>query len=296
MGTSLPVAAQNGGLRGRVVDPDGEPLAGVAVTLSFLGGVNRAVSFQSDEQGNFVRMGVRLGEYRLELGREGFAPHEETVRIRPGAPTRVGEITLNPRAPAPGAATAPPPGSANLLAGQEALANGDYEAAVAAFRAEAMERADSSEAHRLLGIALRFLGRADEARIALERATELDPASALAWTAVADLEAGLQRWAATVAALETALGLDPESRDLLFRLGGALLNAGEFDRAAEVLGALPDDAEAQYQLGMIALNRGRNEEAVAHLERVLELDPEGPAAELARRMLAALRPHYRGPQ
>ena len=271
-----------------MVDPEGNPLAGVEVTLSFLGGVNRTVSVESDEQGNFVRMGVRLGEYRLDLRREGFAPHEETVRIRPGAPTRVGEIALKPLAPAPGPAA--PVGSANLAAGQEALANEDYEGAAAAFRTETADRPESSEAHRLLGVALRLLGRTDEARAALERATELDPASALAWTAVADLEAGLQDWAATVAALDTARGLDPDSRDLILRLGGALMNAGNLDRAAAVLGEVPDDAGAQYQLGMIALNRGRNEEAIAHLERVLELDPDGPNAELARGILAALRP------
>lgn len=284
----LAAAAQNGGLRGRVVDPEGNPLAGVEVTLSFLGGVNRTVSVESDEQGNFVRMGVRLGEYRLDLRQEGFAPHEETVRIRPGAPTRVGEIILRPLAPAPGPAA--PAGSANLLAGQEALANEDYEAAAAAFGMETEERPDSSEAQRLLGVALRLLGRTDEARAALERATELDPASALAWTAVADLEAGLQNWAATVAALDTARELDPDSPDLVLRLGGALMNAGNLDRAATVLGEVADDAGAQYQLGMIALNRGRNEEAIAHLERVLELDPDGPNAELARGILTALRP------
>ena len=270
-----------------MVDPDGDPLAGVEVTLSFLGGVNRTVSVASDEEGNFVRMGVRLGEYRLDLRRDGYEPYEETVRIRPGAPTRVGEITLRPLAPVPVAA---PAGSASLLAGQEALANENYEAAVAAFRTETGNRPDSSEAHRLLGVALRLLGRADEARTVLERATELDPASTLAWTAVADLEAGLQDWAATVAALDTARGLDPDSRDLILRLGGALMNAGNLDRAAAVLGEVPDDAGAQYQLGMIALNRGRNEEAIAHLERVLELDPDGPNAELARGILAALRP------
>ena len=282
------MSAQNGGIRGRVIDPAENPLAGVEVTLAFLGGVNRTVSLESDEQGNFVRMGVRLGEYRLELRREGFGAYEETVRIRPGAPTRVGDITLHPETPAPVALA--PVGSASLRAGQDALASEDYEAAAAALRAETVERPESAEAHRLLGIALRFLGRIDEARSALERATELDPASALAWTAVADLEAGLQSWAATVTALETAFGLDPDSRDLRFRLGGALMNAGDLDRAAEVLGELPDDAGAQYQLGMIALNRGRNEEAIAHLERVLELDPEGPNAELARGMLTALRP------
>ena len=270
-----------------MVDPGGDPLAGVEVTLSFLGGVNRTVSVESDEQGNFVRMGVRLGEYRLELRREGYEPHEETVRIRPGAPTRVGEIALIPLAPV---SVAAPVGSASLLAGQEALASADYEAAVAAFRTETADRPDSSEAHRLLGVALRLLGRTDEARTVLERATELDPASALAWTAVADLEAGLQDWAATVAALETARRFDPDAPDLVLRLGGALMNAGNLDRAAEVLSGAPDDAGARYQLGMIALNRGQNEEAILHLERVLELDPDGPNADLARGILTALRP------
>ena len=284
----LPVAAQNGGLRGRVVDPSGEPVAGARVTLSFLGGVNRTISVESDKQGNFVRMGIRLGEYRLELTREGFEPYEETVRIRPGPPTRIGEIALRPLVPAP-AATAPT-GSASLRDGQEALQAEDYEAAAAAFAAETAERPESSEAHRLLGVALRLAGRGDEARAALERAAELDPGSAAAWTALADLEAGVQAWAATVAALETALELDAASRDLRFRLGGALMNAGKFDRAAEVLAALPDDAAAHYQLGMIALNRGENEEAIAHLERVLALDPEGPTAAQARNILTALRP------
>ena len=269
------------------MDPDGNPLAGVEVTLSFLGGVNRSFSVESDEQGNFVRMGVRLGEYRLDLRRDGYAPHEETVRIRPGAPTRIGEIVLNPLAAVP---VATPVGSASLLAGQEALASEDYEAAVAAFRTETANRPNSSEAHRLLGVALRLLGRPDEARDVLERATELDPASVLAWTAVADLEAGLQDWTATVGALETARGLDPDSQDLILRLGGALMNAGDLDRAAEVLLDAPDDAGAQYQLGMIALNRGRNEDAIVHLERVLELEPDGPNAELARGILTALRP------
>ncbi len=60
--------------------------------------------------------------------------------------------------------------------------------------------------------------------------------------------------------------------------------------AAEAFGELPDDPGAQAQLGMIALNRGQTDQAIAHLERVLELEPEGPNAELARSVLAALRP------
>ncbi len=281
-------AAQNGGLRGRVLDPAGDPVEGVEVTLSFLGGVNRTLTTESDGQGNFVRMGIRLGEYRLALRREGFRPHEEDIRIRPGAPTRVGEITLQPVAPVPVAAA--PTGSRNLQVGQQALAGGDYQAAAVAFRDETIERPESGDAHRLLGVALRLAGQTDEARSALERAVEASPDSAPAWTALADLEAGLGRWEETAAALETALGLDPESRDLRFRLGGALMNAGDLDGAAEAFDGLSDDAPAAYQLAMIALNRGRNEEAIAHLERVLELDPDGPDADRARGILTALRP------
>jgi len=283
----LPVAAQNGGLRGRVVDPSGDPLAGVQVTLSFLGGVNRTVSVDSDDRGNFVRMGIRLGEYRMELSREGYGIHEETVRIRPGAPTRVGEITLNPLAPV---VANPPSGSANIKAGQDALREENHQAAVDAFRAEIADRPESTEAHRLLGIALRLLGETDEARSTLERAIGFDPENALAWGALADLEAGRGNWPATVSALEAAIRLEPDARDFRFRVGGALMNGGDLNRAAEVFGALPGDAGARYQLGMIALNRGRNEEAISHLERVLELAPDTEDASRARGILEALRP------
>ena len=68
------------------------------------------------------------------------------------------------------------------------------------------------------------------------------------------------------------------------------MNAGELDRAAEAFAGIPDDAGAAYQLAMIELNRGRDEEAIAHLDRVLDLEPDGPEAELARGVLAALRP------
>lgn len=285
--------SQNGGLRGRVVDPAGAPVAAARVTLSFLGGVNRTVSFESDERGTFVRMGIRLGEYRLEVAKDGYRGHEETVRIRPGPPTRLGEIVLPPLRPAPGAPQSPA-GSAELRAGQASLASGDPEAAAAAFREEIALRPGSADSHRLLGVALTRLGQAEEARAALWRAVELSPDSRPAWTALADLEAGLGRWPETIAALEAALALDPGADDLRFRLGGALLNAGELARAetafTAVLEAEPGNAPAHYQLALIALNGGRNEEAVVHLERVLELAPEGPDAEPARGMLAVLRP------
>ncbi len=275
------------------MDPAGAPLAEVRITLSFLGGVNRTVSFESDERGTFVRMGIRLGEYRLEAARDGYRGHEETIRIRPGPPTRLGEIILSPLRPAPGAPEAPA-GSAELRAGRESLAAGDPEAAAAAFREEIAQRPGSADGHRLLGVALSRLGQGDEARAAFRRAVELAPDSRRAWTALADLEASLGRWPEMIAALESALDLDPAAGDLRFRLAGALLNAGDLARAetafTAVLEADPGNAAAHYRLALIALNGGRNEEAVVHLERVLELAPEGPDAEPARGMLAVLRP------
>lgn len=276
-----------------MVAPGGAPVAGARITLSFLGGVNRTVSFESDARGNFVRLGIRLGEYRLEVRKEGYREYGEAVRIRPGAPTRLGEILLRPEAPGP-AAPEGASGSAALRAGQEALAAGDLEAAVAAFREETGQRPDSAEPHRLLGLALSRLGQADEARAALDRAVALDPGSAAAWKQIADLEGRRQRWPEMVTALEAALGLEPGSADLRFRLGGALMNSGDPVRAeaafAAVLESDPENAPAHYQLALIALNRGRNEAAIAALERVLELDPEGADAERARGMLALLRP------
>ncbi len=161
----------------------------------------------------FAPLALMTGALLAAPGTEAeFARSSLAGSVNDGAGLALPRVTVT-------VTNADPAASSRLAEGQEALRDGDWAAAVAAFRAEAAERPQSSETHRLLGSALRLGGGTDEAREPLERAVALDPENALAWTALGDLEAELGNWEAAATALETALGLAPGDRDLRFRQG-----------------------------------------------------------------------------
>jgi Flp pilus assembly protein TadD len=70
------------------------------------------------------------------------------------------------------------------------------------------------------------------------------------------------------------------------------MNAGNMEKAVgafeKVLELDPNRAEAHFQLGMIAVSQGRNEDARRHLETYLTLAPEGAQAATARSIVDTL--------
>ena len=79
------------------------------------------------------------------------------------------------------------------------------------------------------------------------------------------------------------------ARDDLYKQGVAVFNAGQIDDARalfdRVLELDPDHAHSHYMLGMCFVNTGDNAQALEHLEKFLELDPENPDAATAREMV-----------
>ena len=71
------------------------------------------------------------------------------------------------------------------------------------------------------------------------------------------------------------------------------MNLQEYDKAEaaflKVKELTPDYAPAYYQLGMIYVNQNKKPEAIENLERYIELAPDEPNADIARRILAYLK-------
>jgi hypothetical protein len=75
--------AQTGALRGTVVDEQKQPVAGVQILISFLGGMTRELKAETNENGNFIRVGLQPGNYKLTFSKEGHQPFEITeIRVR----------------------------------------------------------------------------------------------------------------------------------------------------------------------------------------------------------------------
>ena len=155
---------------------------------------------------------------------------------------------------------------------------------IATMVGEAGSRSPESVKAYTDGLAKLELGGNLEAVGLLRRATELDPAFALAHTYLGEALSNLGRSEEAMAALATAAGLSaglPRS-DRLFVAARQALAAGDAARAIasfeELTRLLPNNLGAVYELALACELEGDWEKAVANLERVVKLDPKYAAA------------------
>lgn len=164
-----------------------------------------------------------------------------------------------------------PNGSAMI--GLGALANARHDFAAArdwALKAQA-ERPDSAEAHGVLVDALTQLGDLPGASVALQRMLDLRPGVASFTRAAYHFEL-YGRLDEARDALEKALGSvsSPEEEAFCrFQLGELAFNAGRIDEAAEDY----ERADSLQGKGKVAAARGKTEEAVQHYRTLVERTP-----------------------
>lgn len=139
---------------------------------------------------------------------------------------------------------------------------------------------------RNLANVLRRLDRPEDALAAAERAVELAPASAEAHDMHGIVLQGLKRYGEAHEAHVTALRLDPQRLETLRNLGVCLFERGlmfdALDAQDLVLKRATDDFNTITARAMTLFTIGRTEEAIAALDRALELQPGSAPAESNR--------------
>lgn len=237
-----------GRLAGKVVDHEGNPIAGVEVTVTSpdLEGYEEHVT--TNKKGRFVvaHTDATLSfTYRFVKG--GFEPLVERVRVQTGGVTQQ-TFTLLPAGSASRDQPLPPRGqSANAFnAGVEAQNAGDLETAAERYR----------------------------------RAAELDPTFAAPHTALAGVLFLQERWPEAAAEAEAALELDPSDGRALQIRYEAYRQAGDADKAAESAAALRragignEAAGRAYNEAVDAYKGGDLETARRLLEEAVAVDPD----------------------
>jgi Flp pilus assembly protein TadD len=186
-----------------------------------------------------------------------------------------------------------------------ALAQGDGATALEALDRAIAAAPEATRLHHPRGLALRILGRTEEARAALTQAGTVGVACPDPWwEGVRGLVGGArlalvrgrqalaaQRPADALAAFDQALAADPESSAAAVGRAAALVALDRVEDAAAWLVDLvtrhPDNAEAWYNLGILAGRQGQIESSVGALRRAVALRPDDLEARL--RLAEALR-------
>jgi tetratricopeptide (TPR) repeat protein len=253
MAVAAPAFAQSDGvIAGRVVDTDGQPIAGATVSIySPDRGDTRDLVTNAD--GDFMGRGFRTDVFVITFTADGFEGLRRELKVNFGMNTV--DATL-------GRAVAPSNVEYDDI-------NEYYQVGFAAY--EAQDWVGARDAMAALIAAIEGMA-GDE--------VDVMRASSLEILGRAQLETGDVDGA--LATYDQLLAVNPDSVPAHFWKSEGHVRAQDYDaalphvrRAAELA---PDDATMQYNVGVILLQIGEVKEGIATLERTVALLPDFPMA------------------
>ncbi len=293
---AAPAAAQTGLVKGKVVGPDGKPVADAAVTIEFVEGMSRKLSTKTDKRGEFVQLGLQSGGYRVTATADKLGSGFADVRVRVGNTAEV-TITLSPVPPG----TDPKMAALKLAFDEGVVASRaqDYDTAITKFQAALAAQPTCHECYYNIGFA--FLQKKDEKQAeenwkkALEQ--KADHAETLNALANALQHPEALRRSHRHRRAGRGKSAPGGNADAIYNQGIILWNAGKIAEAKvkfeEAAKADPAHADARFQLGMALLNEGKIPDAVASFEAYMKMAPTGQFAAQAKAMLSQLKPPVR---
>jgi predicted TPR repeat methyltransferase len=149
-----------------------------------------------------------------------------------------------------------------------------------------------AEAHNNLGVTLKEQGRLDEAEVSYRQAITLKPDYAEAHNNLGIILKELGRLKEAKISLRQAITLKPELTEALNNLGNTLKEQGRLDEAEvsyrQAITLKPDFAEAHNNLGGLLIKLNKLEEAKICYKKAIEIKPDYGEA---KHLLAALTGH-----
>lgn len=283
-------------ISGKVLDAQTkQPIANATITLDAVEGKNFHSEQKVKKDGSYAIM-VMTGtiRYKFTYSAPGYLPYEETMKLKMGEPN-VKDVSLSSGTAASTTAVVPA---------------GEIKAdpAVTAFNE---------------GATLANAGKNVEALAKFEEAVLAKPEMAAGWSAIAKKSLAVKKYDRAIVAANKLLEIDPEETTMYSVLVEAYTATGDKAKAAEMKKKLPADpislyndaarainggkdgeaepllkqaisadenyAQAHYELGMLYVRGGKNAMARTHLQKYLDLEPNGKDAATAKEMLAYVK-------
>lgn len=299
--------ANMGVIRGRIVTPQGAPVAeALKISLNSLRG--EEAFLYTDLNGSF-ELTVQIGGYVLEVEGDREARFEgatERVEVREGE-TVIVTLHLKEKKsaaqPAPLNAVVP---ASELSRGVPAKAAREFERASRAAAegkvpkaVEHLRKAISIHpeflmAHNDLGTHLMALGQLDEAAAEFQEAIRLDPKAFHPRLNLGIILVQQHQFSEAISALNVARTLGGSSPAVRLYAGLASLGLGDLARAEQELRAAYELGGAKYtlalfHLGQLHLNRGEQGAALVAFEAYLRETPDAANAGEVRAVIDVLR-------
>ena len=257
-----PAAAQVGRISGTVTDETGEPIKGATVRSASQQNPGRKLVATTDENGRFVFIVERSGQWDFVVEAPGFAPVTGSSRVRLAPSQPPIEVTLE-RREAPEMAGTLAGVNPRLISTQLTAADGLYDA-----------------------------GRYDEAIAAYRKIQSQTPALTVVGLQLGNAYLQKKDYDSAETEYQAVLKSDPANGSACYNLGdvraarGALSEATDwYERAAR---SDPLWTKPLMKLAAIARDAGNREVAIGYLKKVVAIDPGSAEAAQASSLLGQL--------
>jgi tetratricopeptide (TPR) repeat protein len=279
-----------GRVGGRVVDPAGNPLEKVAVSIISQRTSSIRFDLTTDKSGKFLQIGITPGNYVVSFKKDGFAPASKEIHVGIDETART-DMELKPVAAS--AEKALTEADKIFLNGNKLYEGQEFSEAAAAYENALRLDPENWRYEFNLGLAYKKMDRPEEALTAFRKAADLNPESFSANKETGEALAKAGRWGEARPFYEKAAALNPDDPDVHYNMGLCLSSLGEPEGALnqfrKAIEFKPDFAEAYYEMGTLLIGQNKVPEAVASLEKFLALAPDHPKAAVARQLLQALK-------
>jgi tetratricopeptide (TPR) repeat protein len=299
--------AQIGTLRGRVVDEAGKPVPDAEVTLDYLGEQKLSFTVKTNNNGEWVRAGLRaVGRWTISVRKGTLVGRADNVSAPLSTAATVPDIVIRPGsldavAPADAAAAAEQAELVKAMTeANAAMTAGNYDLVISRFTELTAKRKNCAACFVRIGDAYQKKNDAAAAEKAYLSAIDVggttrDAADAYGALAILYNQQGKLADASKMSQKETELrgasgGGDATS---LFNSAAILWNQGKVAEAKaqflRVIELNPKLADAHYYLGMCLVSENKPAEARAAMEQYLKLAPTGENAAMAKTVLESIK-------
>lgn len=292
-----PASAQTGRIGGVVRDQHGQPIKTATVVADNPNASPASLTATTDEKGRFSIVGLRGGDWKLTASAPGFAESAGTVSVRTvGAPNPPIQFTLARRDAPPELALAgvnTKELQADLTAAETMYTSGQYDQAIAAYKAIAARVPALTSIHIAMARAYRMKKDYGNALAEYEEVLKTEPDNGTARLEIG--LTGLEKGDLTAAesALSQAAARPGAGKEVFYYLGEVQFARAEVEQAAASFRRAADLdqtwAKPMLKLALIELNRGNTAECVTLLEKVQTIEPSSDEAAQARTLIAQLK-------
>jgi tetratricopeptide (TPR) repeat protein len=285
--TTLTAQMGTGRVTGTVKDPQGKPIAGAKIKATNPES-DRAIEGTADKDGKWALLGFRSGNYEFTFTADGYQPQSYTNNIKQMNRNPAMDVTLEPLQMGQSAGGA----GGRLDEANQLLQQKQYPEALAIYEEILTAEPTLYQLYYNVGIVQREMGEFDKAAASFQKVLEQEADNTSALVALGDVYVAQGKLDEAVTYFEKAIGQTTDEV-IPFNVAEIYFNLGNTAKALEYYQTAstrkPDWPEPHLKMGYAHLNAGNMDAAIASFQKVVEVAPDSPQAQMAQAALSSLK-------